>query len=91
MVLRPIIFRVILLITLVSIAWARQGAGPLALQKVMQASPNAVQAYSQWQTFQRGDYLIIGQDAVIASPYLPFFTRLKESQGFRVTVTGMSV
>ena len=91
MVLRPIIFRVILLITLVSMAWARQGAGPLALQKVMQASPNAVQAYSQWQTFQRGDYLIIGQDAVIASPYLPFFTRFKESQGFRVTVTGMSV
>lgn len=88
---RTIMIRIFLFITLVSLALARQGAGPLALQKVIQAAPNAAQAYSQWQTFQRGDYLIIGTDAVIASPYMPFFKRFKESQGFRVTVTGMGV
>lgn len=75
---------------LLPMGWARQGAGPLALQKVMQVAPNAAQAYSQWQTFQRGDYLIIGQDAFVTSPYIPFFKRFKESQGFRVTVAGMS-
>lgn len=80
---------VLLFFIFTTIIWARQGAGPLALQSVIQAVPEAAQAYTQWQTFQRGDYLIIGQDEVIASPYIPFFKRFKESQGFRVSVVGL--
>ncbi|MCF7796841.1 MAG: T9SS type A sorting domain-containing protein [Lentisphaeria bacterium] len=82
--------RVLLFTLFTTFAWTGQGHGPLALKSVIEAVPEAAQSYSQWQTFQRGDYLIIGQDDVINSPYIPFFKRFKEGQGFRVSVAGLS-
>ncbi len=64
--------------------------GPLAFKNLMENYPS-VQGRYNWQSYQRGDFLIIAADAVLANPYLEPYRVLKEQQGFRVTMAPLSV
>lgn len=64
-------------------------SGPLAFSRLMENYPSVQERY-QWESFQRGDFLIIADDAVLSNPYLEPFRVLKEQQGFRVTMAGLS-
>ena len=50
----------------------------------------SVQSNYNWTSYQRGDFLIIADDAVLTNPYLEPFRVLKEQQGFRVTMAPLS-
>ncbi len=65
-------------------------SGPLGFEQLLKAYPEHSRDYP-WQTFQRGHYLIIGADNAVSSPYLDLFRQFKERQGFRVTITPLSV
>jgi hypothetical protein len=77
----------IIILSLVTIVMAKQG--PLGLEAISAHYPEINQNY-HWNSFQRGHYLIVGTDAVIASPYLGLFKQAKERQGFVVTMASLT-
>ena len=78
------IFPVLLLVS-----FAFSATGPLAFKDLLN-DYSSVQSEYSWETFQRGDYLIIGADAIFSNPYLEPYRVLKERQGFRVTMAPLS-
>ena len=79
--------KILLSLLFVSLAFA--GTGPLAFEKLMNNYSTASENYS-WESYQRGDFLIIATDVVLTNPYLEPYRVLKEQQGFRVTMAALS-
>ncbi len=79
--------KIILNLSLVAVAFS--ASGPLAFKDLI---PNysAVENRYSWETYQRGDFLIIGVDEVFLNPYMELFRVFKEQQGFRVTMAAQS-
>jgi len=80
--------KIILSLTLVS--WAFSASGPLAFKDLIPNYSSVENRYN-WESYQRGDFLIIGNAAVFANPYMELFRVFKERQGFRVTMATQSV
>ncbi|MBL7025362.1 MAG: T9SS type A sorting domain-containing protein [Candidatus Marinimicrobia bacterium] len=76
-------------ISLLLATLAFSASGPLAFKNLMENYPS-VQGRYNWESYQRGDFLIIAPDAALANPYLEPFRVLKEQQGFRVTMAPLS-
>lgn len=81
------IYRTLVPVILASQVFAAQG--PLGFEKLMNAYPDVRENYA-WQTYQRGDFLVIGADALMDNPFMGLYREFKERQGFRVTMTGLS-
>ncbi len=79
---------ILLLLSLITVS-ALFAAGPLAFKDLIQNYPNVEDQYN-WDSYQRGTYLIIGADAVFTNPYMELFRVFKERQGFRVTMAPLS-
>ncbi len=79
-----------ILIQLLLVSFAFSASGPLAFKDLLQDYPSIQNRYN-WETYQRGDFLIIAADVVLANPYLEPFRVLKEQQGYRVTMAPLSV
>ena len=78
-----------ILISALFVSFAFSASGPLAFKSLMENYPS-VQGRYNWDSYQRGDFLIIADDAVLTNPYLEPFRVLKEQQGFRVTMAPLS-
>ena len=65
-------------------------AGPLAFKDLIQNYPSIEDQYD-WSAYQRGNYLIIGNDAIFTNPYMELFRVFKERQGFRVSMAPLSL
>ena len=85
--MRDLLHKIFISLMLTSLAFS--APGPLAFKNLMENYP-AVQGRYNWESYQRGDYLIIGADAALANPYLEAYRVLKEQQGFRVTMAPLS-
>jgi len=83
----PLFKKLITSLALTSTLFA--ASGPLAFESLMEAYPS-VQTNYNWSSYQRGDFLIIANDVVLTNPYLEPYRVLKEQQGFRVTMVGLS-
>jgi len=70
-------------------SFAFSASGPLAFKNLMEHYPSVQDRYN-WESYQRGDFLIIATDAVMTNPYLEPFRVFKEQQGFRVTMAPLS-
>ena len=64
-------------------------SGPLGMESLLQRY-DRVQTHYSWETYQRGEYLIIAHDALLGNPFMDVFRTFKERQGFRVTLAGLS-
>ena len=64
-------------------------SGPIAFKNLIENYPAIADQYS-WESYQRGNFLIIGADATMTNPYMDFFRVFKERQGFRVTMAPLS-
>ncbi len=78
-----------LVMSLLLLTTAYTASGPLAFQSLVENYPSVQDRYA-WESYQRGDFLIIGVDAAIANPYMEYFRVFKEQQGFRVTLAPVS-
>ena len=78
-----------ILLSLLLVSFAFSASGPLAFKNLMEQYPS-VQGHYNWESYQRGDFLIIATDAVMTNPYLEPFRVFKEQQGFRVTMAPLS-
>ena len=78
-----------ILLSLLLVSFAYSASGPLAFKDLMEDYPS-IQGRYNWETYQRGDFLIIAADAALANPYLEPFRVFKEQQGFRVTMAPLS-
>ena len=78
-----------ILLSLLLVSWAFSASGPLAFKNLMENYPS-IQGRYNWETYQRGDFLIIADDAALTNPYLEPFRIFKEQQGFRVTMAPLS-
>ncbi len=78
-----------LLSSLLLLSFVFSASGPLAFKDLMQ-NYASIQGRYNWESYQRGDFLIIAADAFLANPYLEPFRVFKEQQGFRVTLAPLS-
>ncbi|MCF7825690.1 MAG: T9SS type A sorting domain-containing protein [Candidatus Marinimicrobia bacterium] len=76
--------------SLLLMTFAFSASGPLAFKNLLENYP-AVQGRYNWESYQRGDFLIIANDAVLTNLYMEPFRVFKEQQGFRVTMAPLSL
>ena len=80
--------RLLLILTLMTSTLLAK-AGPLGFESLMDRYPTVQQHYG-WHSYQRGVFLIIAHDDLIANPILSSFITFKERQGFRVELAGLN-
>ncbi len=78
-----------IILSLILVSGAFSASGPLAFKDLIPNYSSVESRYS-WESYQRGDFLIVGADAVFLNPYMELFRVFKEQQGFRVTMAALS-